>query len=51
MAEEDIRVRCAKCGDIHMESERPKRSEEELETKRATPLLCPRCGHDTWEHA
>ena len=49
--QEDIRVRCTKCGDVHMESDRPKQDQGELPDGRCTPMLCPRCGHDTWEQA
>ena len=51
MHQEDIRVRCTKCGNVHMESERTKRDEEELQKRNATALMCPECGHDTWEQA
>lgn len=48
---EDIRVRCVKCDDVHMESERPRRSDEELQKKNSTPHVCPKCGHDVWSPA
>jgi ribosomal protein L32 len=51
MQQEDIRVRCTQCGDAHMESERPRRSDEEFERKNCTALVCPKCGHDVWENA
>lgn len=47
----DIQVRCVKCGDIHMEADRPKRSEEELAERNCTPTVCPKCGHTIWESA
>ena len=51
MKQEDIRVRCTKCGDVHMESDRPREEKGELRDGRRTPLVCPKCGHPVWEQA
>ncbi len=48
--QEDIRVRCTKCGDVHMESERVK-SEGTSPDKMCATMVCPKCGYGTWEHA
>ena len=42
-------VQCTKCSDVHPESDRPRRSDEEFEKKSCTPLVCPKCGHDAWQ--
>ena len=44
-------VQCTKCGDVHPESSRPRRSDDELEKKNCTPLVCPSCSHDVWQAA
>lgn len=50
-AAEDKRVRCTKCSNEHLESERVRADEDEYEKKGCTPLVCPQCGHNVWEDA
>ena len=48
---EEKRVRCTKCGNDHLESDRVRASEDDYEKKGCTQLVCPSCGHGVWEDA